>query len=158
MKNLSKKAKTLWLVQNLILVVVILASYILSFVFIQNSTAKTAVIIGVGIPVILIVAFLIVYPFLRYKFYSYYYDKNRIVIKKGVIFRSEVVFPIKQIQDLHLYEGPIMMMFSLAGIELSTAGSNFTIVCLDKLEAKKTLLELEEYLNAKLEENVNEKI
>ena len=82
----------------------------------------------------------------------------RIIIKKGVIFKSKVVLPVRQIQDLHVYEGPIMMILGLGGVSVSTAGSSFNIACLNKLQANEMVDALEEHLNDRLGELANEEV
>ena len=58
-----------------------------------GKTSHSAILArALGIPAVLLSAFIIVYPFLRYAFYSYGYDQTRITIKKGVIFKSRVIY------------------------------------------------------------------
>ena len=86
------------------------------------------------------------------------YDDRRIIVKHGVIFRQSVVIPICQIQDLHQTQGPIMMAFGLSDVTISTAGSNFNISTLTTKEAEALIDDLESILEARLEEQKNEKI
>jgi len=75
-----------------------------------------------------------------------------------VIFRQRVVIPVCQIQDLHRTQGPIMMIFGLSGVTISTAGSNFDISTLTTDEADRLIDALEENLEARVEELKNEEI
>ena len=122
LKKLDKKVRTLWLIESVIAVIGILLTAIL-VILLANENVKSVFCIALGIPAVILSVFLIVYPILRYAFYSYGYDETRITIKKGVIFKSRVIIPVKQIQDLHVYEGPIMLMLGLGGVSISTAGS-----------------------------------
>ncbi len=157
LKKLDKKVKTLWLIENLILVIVILTGVLLAVLFADESV-KLILGLSLGIPMGLLSIFLIIYPILRYHFYSYGYNENRIVIYKGVIFRKSVILPVKQIQDIHIYEGPLMLIMGLSGVTVSTAGSTFNIASIDKIQAKNMVLELEKYLNERLEANGNEEV
>lgn len=74
-----------------------------------------------------------------YDRYRYGYDEKRIVVEKGVIFRRKIVIPICQIQDLHRVQGPIMLLLKLGGVEISTAGSNFTLAYLATSDADKMI-------------------
>ena len=85
LKKLDKKVRTLWFIESVIAVVVILA-VCLTIILCANEIAKPILSLALGIPCVLLSAFLIVYPILRYSFYSYAYNETRIVIKKGVIF------------------------------------------------------------------------
>ncbi|MBQ7968315.1 MAG: PH domain-containing protein [Clostridia bacterium] len=117
-----------------------------------------AVLIGVGIPVALLLAIILIMPALRYKMYAWGYDDKRIIVKQGVIFRQRVVIPVCQIQDLHRTQGPLMMMLKLSGVTISTAGSNFDISTLTTEEADCMIDELERNLEMRIEELRNEEI
>ena len=75
-----------------------------------------------------------------------------------MIFKQRVVIPVCQIQDLHRLQGPIMMALGLSGVTISTAGSNFDISTLTTAEADKLIDELEQSLEARVEEQKNEEI
>ncbi len=117
-----------------------------------------AVLLGVGIPVVLLLGIVLIMPALRYKMYAWGYDEKRIIVKQGVIFRQRVVIPICQIQDLHRTQGPLMMMLKLSGVTISTAGSNFDISTLTTDEADRMIDELERNLETRIEELKNEEI
>ena len=104
------------------------------------------------------VSFCFAFPFMVYNRYSYAYNDKRIVIKKGVIFKYEIIIPVCQIQDLHLLQGPLMQLMKLQSVEISTAGSNYTINGLTYDDAKKMVDELEKNLNKRIEELKNEEV
>jgi membrane protein YdbS with pleckstrin-like domain len=97
-------------------------------------------------------------PILRFNAYAWGCDDKRIVVKEGVIFKKRVVIPICQIQDLHRIQGPLMMIMKVSGVTISTAGSNFDISTLTTEEADCLIDELERRLEARVEEQRNEKI
>ena len=154
LKKLDKKVLALWLIESVLAVVFILAVASIG-IFLANDVIFLYVL---GIPCFLLCVFLIVYPILRYAFYSYGYNETRIIIKKGVIFKSSITIPVRQIQDLHVYEGPIMLLMGLGGVSVSTAGSSFSIACIDKKQAGLMVTELEDYLNSRLGEESNEEV
>lgn len=157
LKKLDKKVRTLWFIENLAVVILLLTAYVI-VLFAVEQAYRLIVGLSVGIPLGLLIVFLLVYPLLRYAYYSYGYSDIKIIIKKGVVFRSNVVIPVKQIQDIHIYEGPIMLLMKLGGVSISTAGSNFNIACIDKAQAQKMVDELEEYLEKRLEAESDEEI
>lgn len=114
--------------------------------------------LGVGIPIALLLCFILIMPALRYQAYAWGYDEKRITVKQGVIFRQRVVIPVCQIQDLHRTQGPIMMMLKLSGVTISTAGSNFNISTLTTEEADRLIDDLEKQLEARVEELKNETV
>ena len=153
--KIDKKIKKIWLITTTIVFVIFLGLCVLS-----------NVIDGIILPLLIveIIAMLIVgffcfaFPFMVYNRYSYAYNDKRIVIKKGVIFKYEIIVPVCQIQDLHLLQGPLMQLLKLQSIEISTAGSNYTINGLEYSVAKKMVEDLENNLNARIEEIKNEEV
>ena len=156
-KSLSKKAKFYWVVLDVIFAIAVLVGALLA-IFLVDEDLTFVLAISVGIPAGLIAIFLCVYPFLKYRFYKYGYNEEKILIRYGVIFKHTIVIPVCQIQDLHVYEGPIMMMLKLKGVILSTAGSNFEIKCLERDVAQKLVDDVEVNLKKRLEDLSNEKI
>lgn len=153
--KIDKKIKKIWLITTTIVFVIFLGLCVLS-----------NVIDGIILPLLIveIIAMLIVgffcfaFPFMVYNRYSYAYNDKRIVIKKGVIFKYEIIIPVCQIQDLHLLQGPLMQLMKLQSVEISTAGSNYTINGLIYDDAKKMVDELEKNLNKRIEELKNEEV
>ena len=162
LKKLNKSVLKLWYIRAIIGSLALVGVFT-SAAVILNATGASgdvtlAVLIGVGIPVVLLLAITLIMPALRYKMYAWGYDDKRIVVKQGVIFRQRVVIPVCQIQDLHRTQGPIMMMLKLSGVTISTAGSNFDISTLTTAEADRMIDELERNLEARIEELRNEEI
>lgn len=156
-KKLDKKAKVYWVTMNFIIALILIAVACVA-VFLSEGELFIPILFGVGLPIFIISALIIIYPFFKYRFYKYAYDEERVIICYGVIFRHKIVMPICQIQDLHVYQGPIMSLFKLSGIIFSTAGSNFELRCLNKEVAEKIAQETEVYLKKRLEVINNEEV
>lgn len=151
--KLNKKVRTIWIIRNLFFALLV-SLLIIPTLF----SGEILVIVGVAIPIAIIVALLIIWPFLKYKLYSFGYDDKRIAINYGVLFRHRVIVPIRQIQDLHTYNGPIMSLMGLSGIIVSTAGSNFSIAGMLNEDALQMVNELEALLNKRLDGDVYEEV
>lgn len=151
--KLNKKVRTIWIIRNLFFALLV-SLLIVPTLF----SGEILVIVGVAIPIAIIVALLIIWPFLKYKLYSFGYDDKRIAINYGVLFRHRVIVPIRQIQDLHTYNGPIMSLMGLSGIIVSTAGSNFSIAGMLNEDALQMVNELEALLNKRLDGDLNEEV
>ena len=162
MKKLDKSVLKLWYIHagiiSLLLVGAFAVAAVILFAAEATSEVTLAVLLGVGIPVVLLLALTLILPAFRYRMYSWGYDEKRIVVCEGVIFRHRVVIPVCQIQDLHRTQGPIMMLLKLSGVTISTAGSNFDISTLTTAEADAMVDELEQYLEKRIEELKNEEI
>lgn len=162
LKKLDKSVLKLWYIRAAIGSLALVGVF-MSAAVILNATGAPgdvtlAVLLGVGIPVALLLAITLIMPALRYKMYAWGYDDKRIIVKQGVIFRQRVVIPVCQIQDLHRKQGPLMMMFKLSDVTISTAGSNFDISTLTTAEADRMIDDLEHKLEVRIEEQRNEKI
>lgn len=151
--KLNKKVRTIWIIRNLFFALLV-SLLIIPTLF----SGEILVIVGVAIPIAIIVALLIIWPFLKYKLYSFGYDDKRIAINYGVLFRHRVIVPIRQIQDLHTYNGPIMSLMGLSGIIVSTAGSNFSIAGMLNEDALQMVNELEALLNKRLDGDFYEEV
>ncbi len=162
MNKLDKSVLKLWYIRAAIgaLALVGVAVSVLVILLAADASSKVmlGVLLGVGIPVVLLLCIVLIMPLLRYKMYAWGYDDKRIVVKQGVIFRQRVVIPVCQIQDLHRTQGPLMIMLKLSGVTISTAGSNFDISTLTTDEADRLIDALEQNLEARVEELKNEEI
>ena len=162
LRKLDKSVLKLWYIRAAIGSLALVGVFVSAAVILNATGAPgdvtLAVLIGVGIPIVLLLAITLIMPALRYKMYAWGYDDKRIVVKQGVIFKRRVVIPVCQIQDLHRTQGPIMMMLKLGGVTISTAGSNFNISTLTTAEADRMIDELERNLEARIEELKNEEI
>ena len=162
LKKLDKSVLKLWYIRAAIGAAVLLGLFVGAVIVLISMEVSSdiilAVLLAAGIPELLLLALILVMPALRYKMYAWGYDDKRIVVKQGVIFKQKAVIPVCQIQDLHRTQGPIMMMLKLSGVTISTAGSNFDISTLTTVEADRLIDDLEDNLNARIEEHKNEEI
>lgn len=158
MKKFDKGALKLWYIRSVIVAAVLLGVFIPAVILVPAGLARTAVLLSGGIPLFIALAFILVLPYFRYALYRYGFDERRIVVRHGVIFRHSVTIPVCQIQDLHRFEGPIMMLLKLSGVTISTAGSNFDLACLSHADADAMIETLETYLEKRAEEKPDEEI
>ena len=162
LKRLDSRVLKLWYIRAAILSLALIGVFVSAVIILgvaeASATVTLAVLIGIGIPDLLLLGLTLALPALRFKMYAWGYDEKRITVRQGVIFRHNVVIPICQIQDLHRTEGPIMMMLGLSDVTISTAGSNFDISTLTREEAEKLVCELEKKLEARIEELKDEEI
>lgn len=151
-KKLDKKVRKIWYIRNVILAFVIVL-LLIPTVFLGLPAIISAVIL-----IVLIDTMILLWPHLKYKYYSFGYDDKRIAINYGVIFRHKVIIPIRQIQDLHTYNGPIMSIMGLSGVIISTAGSNFLIAGMLNEDANMFVQNLENLLNIRLDGEEHEEV
>lgn len=154
-KKLSKKILKIWLISTSLVFILLLGLCVVT----QCIDGIIVPLLIVEIIMMLLMAFLcFALPVMKYNRYAYAYNEKRIIIKKGVIFKYEIIIPVCQIQDLHLLQGPLMQIMKLQAIEISTAGSNYSISGIEFEQAKKMVDDLEECLNKRIEEIKNEEV
>ena len=147
LKKLDKRVLSLWYVHAGIWALAIVCAWLGVFLPMTLTGVDTSITLAV-----------LILPYFRYKLYAWGYDERTVEVKLGVIFRKRVVIPVYQIQDLHRFEGPIMMALGISGVTVSTAGSNFDLATLTRDEADKMISELEECLERRIKEKKNEEI
>lgn len=162
LNKLDKRVLKLWYIRAAIGAVALLCVLGGTLAILLAAKARgsvmLAVMLGVGIPVLLLLCLVLIMPLLRYNMYAWGYDDKRIIVKQGVIFRQRVVIPVCQIQDLHRTQGPIMLLLGLSGVTISTAGSNFDISTLTTEEADLLIDALEQNLEERVEELKDETV
>ena len=162
LNKLDKSVLKLWYIRAAIVAAILIGVWISALVVLLatevTGNVTFAVLLGVGVPVVLLLALILIMPALRFKMYGWGYDDKRIIVRQGVIFRQRVVIPVCQIQDLHRTQGPVMMMLKLSDVTISTAGSNFDISTLTTEEADRMIDDLEQKLETRVEELKNEEI
>lgn len=97
--------------------------------------------------------------YIKYSCYRYCISEECIDIKEGYFFEERTVVPIERIHKLQTEKGPIAKMFHVENIEVTTAGGEVTIVCLDEEKAEKIAENLRRRINeiVKEQREVNEK-
>jgi membrane protein YdbS with pleckstrin-like domain len=162
LKSLNKKVLTLWYIHALLYMLPTVAVWLSVFLPLTLSGVDPKITLAVMIPLSIVAALILMLifalPYFRYKLYLWGYDERTIEVRLGVIFRKRIVIPVYQIQDLHRFEGPIMMALGISGVTISTAGSNFDLATLTRDEADKMIGELEEYLERRIKEKKDEEI
>lgn len=170
-KSVNKNIKKLWYIRRTIPTILLLILWIVFLqVFIStrdsNYTISTKVFMIWTIICLLFFILMIlvsyVLPSFQYKEYQYKIENDELWFKKGVIFKSEIVIPFCQIQDLSILQGPFETLFKIKSLNVSTAGSSICISGLIEEEAKNIKMVLKEnvkiYVNKRLEGDLNEEI
>lgn len=121
---LDPRIKRVWRINSLILTAIM--SVILFGVFILLwQLAHINVLWGL-IPLAILVLRLVfnfgVYPVIRYARWRYEAKDDEVDIRQGLFFISHVIVPIVRVQFTDTSQGPIMRMFGLAEVTITTAG------------------------------------
>ena len=86
-----------------------------------------------------------------YRLHGYQVEEDYIMIKRGVLFRKEDYIPIKRIQHIEGFQGPIQMLFKIKTLIVYTAGSNDIIVGIPANEIEPIIHEIRTKLQSYLD-------
>lgn len=106
-----------------LVVVIFLPSHVFGYSFV-----KTILIIVLSLIVLFLAIFNFILPFYIYRLYGYQLNGDTVMVQRGVLFRRNVIIPIKRIQHIEKYQGPIQSLFHLTTVIIYTAGSNVLII------------------------------
>lgn len=131
--KMDKRALKYMLVRDVIGSIMLLLLWInISNVFEVDGFERFAILGGV----IAIGIFCCMLSYYNYKYYGYYYNKEEISVRQGVIFRNEDFMPFSRIQQIEIDANFIERALGIATITFTNAGSKFKIKYLDYDEAK----------------------
>lgn len=156
MQRLDPKAKTMWrLSRALGLIIIIGISLGAWFLVLRRLTniSLTLRLFIAGVPVLLQLLNLLIYPTIEFLQWAYLITPDRIEIHKGIFFHSIDIIPISRIQHVTQSEGPIARLFKLATLSIHTAGGSFKIVGLRRETAQSVADSLKDVVNRKLTES-----
>lgn len=161
MRRIDPRAIKKWRLSRLIALLVMLAVTIAAYFFLWHritdgmtleAVRKTAIISGLTSGAILLLQLinLIVYPEIEYRQWSYCLTADRIEIKKGIIFHSTTIIPITRIQHVTVSESPFARLYSLAKVDITTAGSTSEIDGLAAETARELCERMKNAVNTKV--------
>ena len=85
--------------------------------------------------VALLILFLVVLPPIRYARWRYELSDDYLDIARGIFWRKRFVIPFIRVQNTDTRQGPILRMFGLASVTVSTAAGSHEIPGLGMAEA-----------------------
>lgn len=138
-KRLTKDALKCWYLRWLLAFVLLLAFELLTVVISNNllygASLKIIKIISLTMPAIFAIAVAIV-PYLRYRYFSYMLDNNKLFIYSGFLPKKRETLSLKNIQHIELRAYPFERIFKLATIKIYTAGSEHILPSIELVDAK----------------------
>jgi len=97
-----------------------------------GSTVATGALprlVGLGLPAAVAALGLLMswfYPGAYYRNLSYGIDETGLVIRRGILWRSQCALPRSRIQHSDVAQGPLQRRFGVGTLKLYTAGSRYT--------------------------------
>ena len=156
MKQISKRAITLWRIKEAVTAVVVallaVVAYVLSERFDWMPLFVTWILAGIAL--LLFITEVIIIPNIKYRTTSYGIVDDVLKLHKGVFTKSRQHVPLIRIQNIDTKQGPLMARFNLKGVQLRTASSIVYIPELESDEADSLRDEIRQIVN----ENVGRSI
>lgn len=155
MKKLDKRVNLYQIVVRTLGSIFVYAALVVLLVLDKTVFANEALRIGfiVVASILSFICFIVnfITPLFIYKLNGYQVHDDHVEIKKGVIFRSSDIVPIKRIQHVEKFQGPIQMLFNQATIRVFSAGSVGLITGLSVTDADELLYQVKAKLDTYLE-------
>lgn len=134
--NIAKDAIKAWRITASIYIgvlwLLIIAGFITTFIF-DFSYIYSLISIGVGI--IASIFFVYAIPKLRYRRWRYEIYDQEIYIQHGILIMTRTIIPMIRVQHVDTKQGPILKMYKLATVSISTAATTHEIPALYEADA-----------------------
>lgn len=143
-QSLNPKIKTVWRINDALWITVIfLCSGLVPFIFMMDDTDPELQSVGcvlgivlVVLYVVMLIVFLVILPPIRYARWKFDLNQDYLDIARGIIWRKRFIIPFIRVQNTDTRQGPILRMFGLASVTVSTAAGAHEIPGLDETTAE----------------------
>ncbi len=138
--KLNPKIKNVWRINDLIWIVAAYVVCVALFLIIANAIPQESwhqwVIIGETIAfIVLAIVFAVILPPIRYARWRYEVTPEFLDIAKGIIWKKRYIIPFIRVQNTDTRQGPLMRVFGLSSVTVSTAAGAHEIPGLDTASA-----------------------
>lgn len=156
MKQISRRAISLWRLKSLIVFVIIMIAALVTFIM-YNVTDFMPLFVSIIIAAValyVLIIDVIIIPNIRYRTTRYGIIGDVLKVHQGVFTKTRHHVPLIRIQNIDTKRGPLMAYFKLKGVQLRTASSVVYIPELNEDEADHVRSEIRQIVN----ENVGRSI
>ncbi|MFW5894363.1 MAG: PH domain-containing protein [Bacillota bacterium] len=138
-EKMPDKALMAWRLNGL-LKAVIEGLFLAGFWILSKLVFEWPTWIGVTLSIlfaVLAVLHIVIIPKVRMVYWGYQINEHDIDIQYGIIVVKRILVPMQRIQHVDTEHGPILRLFKLASLRISTAGTNHKIPALEEKTAEK---------------------
>ena len=128
-KNVWRINDALWI--TLIFVCALIGPFIMMSSRNTEELGRVLLIITIALYVVALIVWLVVLPPIRYMRWRYEVSQDYLDIAKGIVWRKRYTIPFIRVQNTDTRQGPILRMFGLASVTVSTAAKEHAIPGLD---------------------------
>lgn len=82
---------------------------------------------------IIFLSLTIIGALLRFFYFRFYIEEEKLIIKKGWLKRETKIIPLERIQTVHIEQGPIHQLLNIVKLSIDTAGSQKAEAAIDAL-------------------------
>ena len=134
--QLDPRVKNVWRLSDAIWITVLMLPVLgafFAFTFFEELAGLGRVLLIVAFVawVAMLVVWVCVLPPIRYVRWRYEISPDYLDIAKGIIWRKRFIVPFIRVQNTDTRQGPILRMFGLASVTVSTAANEHEITGLD---------------------------
>ena len=106
--------------------------------------------LGLALIVVLTLVRVIVMPIVRYRVHRWEITPTAVFTRAGWLSREERIAPLSRVQTVDSHQGPVMRLFHLASVTVTTASAAgpIRIDCLDENVARQVVVDLTEITGA----------
>src|SRR5699024_6257531 len=115
-----------------VLWLLIIAGLVTTFIFAFSYISR---LISIGVGIIASILFVYAIPKLRYRRWRYEIYEQEIYIQHGILIMTRTVIPMIRVQHVDTKQGPILKMYKLATVSISTAATTHEIPALYEADA-----------------------
>lgn len=134
--NIAKNAIKAWRITASIYIVglwlLVIGLIILTLLF-NLTFILSGIALGIGIVASFVFVYLI--PKLRYRRWRYEIYEQEIYIQHGILIVTRTIIPMIRVQHVDTKQGPILKMYKLATVSISTAATTHEIPALVEKDA-----------------------
>ena len=140
-RQLNPKIKSVWRINDGLWIVVCFLVCFVPFAIVSAVSddadwARIVMLVVAVVFVLLAVLFLAVLPPIRYIRWRYELSDDYLDIAKGIIWRKRYIIPFIRVQNTDTRQGPILRLFGLSSVTVSTAAGEHEIPGLGNEEAE----------------------
>lgn len=143
-QSLNPKIKTVWRINDgLWLTVSFLCLALAPFIFMLDDSDPELQSVGWLLCVVLtvlyialLILFLVILPPIRYARWKFDLNQDYLDIARGIVWRKRFIIPFIRVQNTDTRQGPILRLFGLASVTVSTAAGAHEIPGLDAATAE----------------------
>lgn len=139
--QLDHKIKSVWRMSSAIWLTIVCLCCTAPFAFIslidpQETWALGVAALEVVLYVVLFILLVVVLPPIRYARWRYELTDDFVDIALGIVWRKRFIIPFIRVQNTDTQQGPVLRMFGLSSVTVSTAAGSHSIPGLDNESAE----------------------